>query len=200
MLSWTKNPCTGAGSYVDTAGVCQIGSRGTQWKKGSYGLSEIPLVGRVGIWFDNKQFECVHSIKWDSVNSRIDCGNEKIMDDDSSGTSAIFIKSAPLDVTRVFPYGIGLNISPLWPPNSNAIPFGAVSAGEKIKLPVFDFFNMHKAHDGTQEWFGPKVEDYYPIQGFSYNQKFVATHQIFGTFDLEATMTLGCGMQTETTR
>ena len=184
--SWTKNPCTGFASYVDPDGVCQIGSRGTQWKKGSYGLSELPLIGKIGIWFDGKQFECVHSVKWDSTNSRIDMGNEKIIDDDDSATSAVFIKSAPLDVTRVFPYGVGLNIFPLWPPTSNTVPFGGtVSAGEKIKLPVFDFNNMYKTHEGKQEWFGPQVEDYYPIQGYAFTQQFTSTHLIFGTFDTD---------------
>ncbi|MCA9828554.1 MAG: hypothetical protein KC444_09265 [Nitrosopumilus sp.] len=196
-ISWTKNPCTGVGSYVDSAGVCQIGSRGTQWKKGSYGLSEIPLVGKFGVWFDDKQFECVHSVKWDSANSRIDCGTKQIMNEHNSSTSAVFIKSAPLDTTRTFPYYVGFNIHSRFPRTSNAIPFGSVSAGEKINLSVFDFFNMFLTHEGKREWFGPQVEDYYPIQGFSFVQQLIATHSIFGKFDTEGDYSFGIWLADE---
>ena len=188
-LSWTKNPCTS--DYVDSTGACKLllggsGTRATTWKKGSYGVSEIPLVGSVGIWIDNKQFECVHSVKWDSVNSRIDCGNEKIIDDDTDSNSAIFIKSKPDDVTRVFPYYVGFNFWSLHPLTSNSIPFGSSpTVGGNVKLPVFDFLNMYKSHEGKVETFGPNIEDYLPIQGWSWIQQFTKNHIIFGTFDTE---------------
>jgi len=35
-LSWIKNPCEGAFSFVDGNGVCQLGTRATVWKKGAY--------------------------------------------------------------------------------------------------------------------------------------------------------------------
>jgi hypothetical protein len=46
-FSWTKNPCTGLGSYVDGNGACQIGSRESTWKKGAYTLINLPLAGTV---------------------------------------------------------------------------------------------------------------------------------------------------------
>ena len=170
-IPWVKNPCTGAGSYVDNLGVCNVGSRETKWLIGSYALSEIPLVGKVGIWVDNKQFECAHSVKWDSTNSRVDMGNEKILDELlGSETSAVFIKSigSTLGISnQQNPLFVGFNIHSRVPRTSNAIPFGAVSAGERIKNPTTDLNNMDLTHLLKSEWFGPGVEDYYPFQAFA---------------------------------
>ena len=197
-LSWTKNPCVPAVAfplhdrYVDNTGECKfiIGGgtapRVSVWRKGSYGISEIPLIGSVGAWIDNKQFECVHSVKWDGTNSRIDCGNEKIIDDDVDSNSSVFIKSKPDDVTRTFPYYVGLNFWSLHPLTSNSIPFGSSpTVGNTVKLPIFDFLNMHKTHEAKVETFGPNIEDLYPIQGWEWIQQFTKNHLLFGTFDTE---------------
>ena len=170
-IPWVRNPCTGAGSYVDNAGVCNIGTRETKWLIGSYALSEIPLVGKAGTWVNNKQFECAHSVKWDSANSRVDMGNEKILDELlGSDTSAVFIKTigATLGISnQQNPLFVGFNIHSRMPRTGNAIPFGAVSAGEKIKNPTTDLNNMDLTHLLKSEWFGPGVEDYYPFQAFA---------------------------------
>lgn len=196
--SWIKNPCTS--DYVDSTGACKLlsgsaGTRATVWTKGAYTLTEIPLVGKAGAFQANRQFECVHSIKWDSGNSRVDMGNESIMDELGNATSGVFIKSAPLDLTNnPFAQGIGFNFHSRWPRTSNAIPFGAVTAGEKLKVSPFDMFNMFLTHLGVSEWFGPGVEDYYPIQGWKFSQKFTATHSLFGLFDLEGGYSFGLWM------
>jgi len=54
-LPWIKTPCTGFGSFVNGSGSCNLGSRGSDWIRGSYALSEIPLAGKVGIFITNTQ-------------------------------------------------------------------------------------------------------------------------------------------------
>ncbi len=193
--SWVKKPCEGVGSFVDGDGVCNIGSRNTGWVKGAYRLSDIIIIGKRGIFLAGGQFECVHSVKWDSGNSRVDMGNEKIIDELESATSAVFIKSAPLDVTRTFPFFIGFNFHSMHPLTSNAIPFGAVTIGEKIKLPTFDLNNMDLTHKGISEWFGPGVEDYYPIQAILAWLQLTINDFVLGIFDeLDGDFVLGISM------
>jgi len=181
--SWVKEPCEGGTSYVDGAGVCVIGSRNANWVKGAYRLTEVLFVGKVGRFFSAGQFECVHSVKWDSGNSRVDMGNEKIIEELDSTTSAVFIKSAPLDTTRTFPFFVGLNFHAMHPFTSNAIPFGAVTIGEKIKHPTMDLNNMDLTHLLKSEWFGPGVEDYYPLQAILAWMKLSINDSVLGFFD-----------------
>jgi len=196
-IPWIKNPCTS--DYVDDTGVCKLilggsGTRSTVWKIGSYEIFDIPLIGLFAKWKDNRQFECAHSVKWDSINGRIDCGNKKIMNELDSTTSGIFIKSHPSVIAvglEQNTFYVGFNIHSRFPRTGNAIPFGAVTAGEKIKLSVFDFFNMFLTHEGKREWFGPQVEDYYPIQNFSFVQQFIQTRNLLGTFDTEGDYSFG---------
>jgi len=56
---------------------------------------------------------------------------------------------------------------------------------------------MFLTHEGKTEWFGPQVEDYYPIQGLSFIQQFIATHSIFGTFDTEGDYSFGIWLADE---
>jgi len=185
--SWTNNSCEPtftlgiADRHVDDDGACKFviggapASRNTVWKKGAYRLSEY-ITGKFGVWFVDSQFECVHSVKWDSGNSRIDAGNEQLGQPNTnalftelgSTTSAVFVKSEPTDVTRTFPYFVGLNFAFPWPRTANSTPFGAVVIGEQIDLPTFDLDNLHLTHTRIRQWFGPEVEDYFPIQSFSF--------------------------------
>ena len=194
--SWVKDPCQPTFTlgipdrFVNNAGACTFlaggaAPRQTVWKKGAYRLSELLFVGKIGVWFEDGQFECVHSVKWDSVNSRIDLGNKGILGDDDANNSAVFVKTAPLDVTRTFPYYVGFNFHSRWPRTSNAIPFGAVTAGEAISLPTFDFNNMFRTSQDTIEWFGPRAEEYYPIQSFAAWMQIIVNDVVLGTFDTE---------------
>ena len=195
-IPWVRNPCTGIGSYVDNVGVCHVGTRETKWLIGSYALSEIPLVGKAGIWVDNKQFECMHSVKWDPTNLRVDMGNEKILNElMGSDTSAVFIKSIGATAgisNQQNPLFIGFNFHSRWPKTSNAIPFGAVSAGEAIKNPTTDLNNMDLTHLLKSEWFGPGVEDYFPFQAFAGWLKLLITDGALQIFeDLDGDFTIG---------
>lgn len=202
--SWVKNPCVATftlgipDQYVDGNGDCVlfpsggVGSRSAVWVKGAYRLSELIGVGKVGAFFTGAAFECVHSVKWDSINSRIDMGNERIIDEFGSNTSAVFIKSAPLDITRIFPFYVGFNFWSLHPLTGNSLPFGPVVAGEKIKLPTLDLNNMDLTHDAKSEWFGPQVEDYYPFQALLTWLRLSINDQILGFLDdLDADFILG---------
>lgn len=198
-LPWVRNPCTGVGSYVDGNGICQVGSRETKWLIGSYALSEVALVGKVGIWVNNKQFECAHSVKWDSGNSRVDMGNEKILNELlGSDDSAVYIKSiaaTPGISNQQNPLFIGFNIHSRWPRTSNAIPFGAVTAGETIKNPTTDLNNMDLTSRLKSEWFGPGVEEYYPFQAFAGWLKMQVTDGALQIFeDLDGDYTIGIWM------
>lgn len=206
-ISWVKNPCVAVftlgipDQFIDGNGNCITfpipgpGTRSTVWVKGAYRLSELIGVGKVGAFVTDGQFECVHSVKWDSINLRIDLGNEKIIEEFRSDTSAVFVKSAPLDVTRIFPFYVGFNFWSLVPLTSNAIPFGAVVAGERIKLPTLDLNNMDLTHNAKSEWFGPDVEDYYPFQAILAWLRLSINDQILGFLDdLDADFVLGIYM------
>ncbi len=188
-LSWVKNPCDQVTDFVNEVGQCKTiingtGTRATIWKKGRYNIFTPPGFGNQATWSPNSQFECFHSVKWDSGNGRIDFSTEKILNDDVDSNSAVFAKFTPqLAGPGNNTYFSGLNFHSRWPRTSGSIPFGAVTIGERIKLSVFDLVNMYKTHLGTTDWFGPDVEDFYPIQGWAWKQKFTATSTIFGTFD-----------------
>ena len=205
--SWTKNPCEATftlgipNQFVDGAGACRTfpisgsGTRLTIWKRGAYRLSDLIGVGKVGAWLVDGQFECVHSVKWDSVNLRVDMGNEEIIDELDSATSAVFIKSAPLDLTRTFPFFIGFNFHAMHPLTSNAIPFGAVTIGEKIKHPTMDLNNMDLTHLLKSEWFGPGVEDYYPLQAILAWMQLSISDSVLGFLDeLDGDFIIGISM------
>ncbi len=195
-LPWVKNPCKGLASYVDGAGVCTIGTRDSNWVIGSYALSEVPLIGKVGFWVDAKQFECAHSVKWDSSNSRIDMSNEKITEIDTSNNSAVFVKSTPTLTqggTDQNPFYVGFNFWSLWPLTSNNIPFnGTIDAGELVNLPTMDLDNMDQTRKSTSEWFGPLVEEYFPFQAFAGWMKLSINDSILGFLDdLDGDFTIG---------
>lgn len=194
-LPWVKNPCQGTGSFVGGNGVCNIGTRNADWILGSYALSEIPLVGKVGIFVTGKQFECAHSVKWDSINLRVDIGNEKITDIDVDSNSAVFIKSEPTLVQGGIdqnPFFVGFNFWSLWPLTSNSIPFGAVTAGELVKLPTLDLDNMDLTRKATSEWFGPLAEEYFPFQAIAGWMNLAINDAILGFLDdLDGDFTIG---------
>ena len=194
-LPWVKNPCQGTGSFVGGDGVCNIGSRNADWILGSYALSEVPLVGKVGIFVDRKQFECAHSVKFDGGNGRVDMGNEKITEIDDDSNSAIFIKSAPTLVPGGIdqnPFYVGFNFWSLWPLTSNAIPFGAVTAGELINLPTLDLDNMDLTSKSTSEWFGPRSEEYFPFQAIAGWMNLAINDAVLGFLDdLDGDFTIG---------
>lgn len=166
--SWTYKPCqdiTLPVSYVDGNGVCQLGARNGGWVKGAYGLIGVPNVGTFGHFFTGLQFDCIHPVKHDA-GPNVEIGNEKISPTDLDGNSAVFANFACTQGARNF-YA-GLNFAWPWPRNSNGRPYGTVNIGEQIMLFVFDLMNMYKTHTGKRQWFGPEVEDYFPINGFSF--------------------------------
>lgn len=160
--------------------------RTTEWNIGSYALFEVPFIGKVGSFFVGKQFECAHSVKWDSSNNRIDMSNEKITDIDTDNNSAVFVKSSPtLDQGGIDqnPFYIGFNFWSLWPLTSNAIPFGSVTAGEKVNLATTDLNNMDLSRKSTSEWFGPLAEEYFPFQALAGWMKLSVSDRILGFLD-----------------
>lgn len=183
--SWVNNPCDSASNFVDETGACKVqltgaaGTRSTVWKKGAYRLVEA-IAGAGGTFVSNGSFECVHNVKWDSGNSRIDMGNEQLGQPNTgslftelgSTTSAVFIKFNPLDLTQ-FTNFAGLNFAFPWPrQNTSSSAWGGSTIGEKIDNPTFDLDNMHLTHNLNREWYGPEVEDFYPIQGFGFMEFF----------------------------
>jgi hypothetical protein len=198
---WIKNPCEGAGSYVDGAGVCQIGARATIWKIGSYAIQQIPLVGTFAVFFANRQVECAHSVKWDFTNHHIDMGTVKLIADDVDGDSGVFIKTEPTLLqggADANPFFCGFNIHALWPltGQDNAEFPGSGTAGSDIALPTFDFNNMFRDHFGVASWFGPQSEDYMPIQKFAFWLQFILTRNaVLGLVNLtEGDFSIGIWM------
>ncbi|KKM73094.1 hypothetical protein LCGC14_1413950 [marine sediment metagenome] len=203
--SWVKFPCVPTfigpipSQFVNQNGDCitfpllEPGTRETIWVKGAYTLSELLGVGKVGVFRVGRQFECVHSVKFDTANSRIDAGNEEIIDELESATSAFFIKSQPraLDGSSNTFY-VGLNFWSLHPLTSNSLPYGVVNAGEKINLPTMDLNNMDLTHKGISEWFGPGVEDYYPLQALTMWMRLSIRDLFLGFLDdLDADFVIG---------
>jgi len=128
--SWIKGPCIPPGT-VNGQGVCSLVRSGV-WEKGAYST----IGGFVSFQAD-KQFDCIHPVQYDSSNSRISVGNEQIIDELNSDTSAVFIITDPgqsplLEFNRN--YFCGINFAFPFPRTSNAIPYGAVSIGEEIVL------------------------------------------------------------------
>ena len=196
-LPWINLPCVpifnlgipdryvnNTGSCVFTIGGAPAG-RSNKWEIGSYGLSEIPLVGKFGVFFLGKQMECAHSVKWDFINHHIDMGTAQILDDDNTGDSAVFIKSEPTIIQggKDFnPFYLGFNIHAMWPltgqddaafPGPTLAP--GTSAGSRITHPTFDFNNMFRDRFGVENIFGPTTEDFLPIQSFAFWLKFILT-------------------------
>lgn len=188
-LPWVKFPCEPVFTlglpdrYVDSAGACKFvvgggaATRQTVWKQGSYGIFEVPLVGQFAVFYTTgspigiKQFECAHSVKFSIPLGRIELGNKGgLSTDDTLSDSAVFVKSsagdAPSDEQN--PFYVGFNFFPgLVPVSSNAIPYGAVTTGEKIATSLMDLDNMIRTADGTINWFGPKSEQYRPLQSIA---------------------------------
>ena len=194
-VSWTKNPLEGDGFIFDGADV--NGTRGNTWKKGGYAISEFAIFNgiahlfteeglsqiftgdlsgfngkKVGRFIPLLSFNCTHAVDWDPLLNRIVCGNETGKHAEDPGTSTVFIQTDPVTLTQKYTQFIGLNFAFPWPRTSNAIPYGSVSIGEKIRVVPFDFFNMNYTHDHKREWFGSQVEDYYPIRSFAFLQNF----------------------------
>ncbi len=201
---WTKFPGKGSFTlgiiptvYVNNQGQARTiltndtVERSTIWEKGSYGIIDIPTVpfvwdgGQFAVFYTTgsplgiKQFDCAHSVKWDSINSRVDLGNKKIVNADSDSNSAVFIKSSAKDAPSVEqnPFYVGFNFWPgIFPLTANNIPFGGtVVAGQEINTSTFDLDNMTRTADGTINWFGPKSEQYRPIQSFAMWFEFIDT-------------------------
>ena len=192
---WIKNPCIPTitlgvpDRYVDNSGACVFtvgggsASRATVWTIGSYAIQQVPFVGQFGVFFVNKQMECAHSVKWDLTNHHVDIGNTKILDVDTSGTSAVFIKSEPTIIPGgpdQNPFYLGANIHALHPltGQDDSVFLGSGAAGSDIALPTFDFNNMFRDHFGVPSWFGPQSEDFLPIQKFAFWLQFLVTRNV----------------------
>lgn len=189
---WIKNPCNPTFTlgipdrYVDNAGACVFtvggapAARSAIWVIGSYAIQQVPLVGQFGVFFENRQMECAHSVKWDLINHHVDMGTTQIIDDDTDGDSAVFIKSAPTLIQGgkdQNPFFLGFMIhalNPLTGQDDAEFP-GSGAAGSDIALPTFDFNNMFRDHFGVPSWFGPQSEDFLPIQRFLFWMQFLLT-------------------------
>jgi hypothetical protein len=190
--SWTNKPCkpTFAIGIIADRGVNQEGAcifaggaaapRSTIWEKGSYGLSE-RWDEKVGVWFENKSFTCAHSVRWETGSNRIALGNEdlgrspNVLVEFGSENSAVSIEASPLDlVGGVNPLYIGFNFAFPFPRTKNNIPYaGSVtSIGEQIDLESFDLDNLDRSAKGNRTWYGPEVEDLFPIQDISFFEFF----------------------------
>ncbi len=182
--SWVKNPCQG---ILDTStNICES-IRFATWKRGAY---KIPFLGNIisgnrVVFEDDANFDCVHPVAFDTGAGRVKVVNTKISNDDEFGTSAVSIRSELID-----PFGfdiydpgyfVGANFWSLTPLTSNSIPYFSPVVGEKIKLSIFDIFNMFKTHENKEEWFGPQCEDYYPIASWNYFEKFIYSKNLVGT-------------------
>lgn len=196
-LPWVKFPAVATFTlglpdrYVDSEGEARfvIGGasapRATNWVQGSYGIYEVPFIGQNGVFYDEnsplgiKQFECAHSVKWDDGNTRVEVGNKGgLSTDDIDSNSAVFIKASASDAPsdEQNPFYVGFNWFPgIHPVTSNAIPYGAVAAGEIINTYVFDLNNMTRTAQGKINWFGPDSENYRPIQSFAMWFKLIDT-------------------------
>lgn len=188
--SWIKEPCEGTGSFVDGNGTCNLGTRNANWVKGSYQiidfLNVVAIFGdagalvKFGQFIADRPFECLHRIKFDTINNHVDVGNTKILNDDADSNSAIFIKTEPRaapSASQIHDWnrGIWANFWTTNPVSSNAIPFGAVTMGEIVNLSTFDLDNLNRGPDGTLKIFGPEIETRYPIQGFAAWIKMITT-------------------------
>ena len=139
--------------------------------------TEPPVIGAQFVeWVDATAFQCMHPVAFDSTRGRVKVENTSILGADEDGNSAVSIKANPYNESGLPNNGsayVGFNFCPMWPPSSQSAPYGSVSVGEQISLPVMDFNNLHKTHRNEVSWFGPDSEDYFPIQGISYWEKFI---------------------------
>jgi len=211
-LPWVKNPGVPTffigipDSYVNSAGdfVFNLGgaaTRANNWRKGSYAIYEIPFIGQNAVFYGEgspleiKQFECAHSVKYDSDSGHVEVGNKGgLSSDDINDNSAVFIKSnansAPSDEQN--PFYVGFNFFPgLFPVSSNAIPYGTVNAGEIINTSTFDLDNMTRTADGSISWFGAKSEQYRPIQSIAMWFEFIDTYLGSDTLQSEGDYEIG---------
>lgn len=185
--SWTKNPCVGSNAFIDDNSVCQLGSRSSNaWIRGSYRIINILGVDRVN-FINNRDFDCVHKVAFDLGANRVKVINTKISKDDTSGTSAVSVTFEPPANASLFDlrYFGGFNFWSLTSLTNNSIPYSTNPiVGNKIKLSIFDLYNMFKTHENKKEWFGPQSEDYYPINAWKFFEKLIISGQTLGTFDL----------------
>lgn len=185
---WVSKPCPGL--LNTSTNVCS-GSRYNTWRRGAYKLpANITglATGTLVTFQDDAIFECLHPVASDAGVGGVEVVNTGIQVDDISGTSAVSVKSRLIDPSLVDYYDpgyfVGLNFWSLTPLTSNNIPKflnPAPVTGEKIKLSIFDFYNMFKTHGNKEEWFGPQSEDYYPIQSFAFFEKFIFSLNLLGT-------------------
>lgn len=178
-LSWIYQPSN------------NLGGRLTDWQKGAYySISDNPI-----FFISNHQFTCVHHPQFDTPAGRIDLVNGRIIRDtiDTDGDSAVIVQFNPLALTTPFPLPIpvprnerfiGLNFAFPWPRTAQALPYGAVTIGEQISESFFDVFNFDKTSKGNRQWFGPEVEDFYPFQGFGF-EELIQDRTILETAPLE---------------
>ena len=137
---------------------------------------------KVGHFVEGAPFDCKHNVGWLTDVQRIACGNAKISPTDVSGTSSVFVEQDPSHLFGEYRQYIGLNFGFPWPRTSNDIPYGAVSIGERIRTAPMNFYNMNYSHEHKREWFGPNVEDYYPLRSFAFLQKMLVR---WGLFNLD---------------
>ena len=187
--SWIREPCNGAGAGLNDAGACVVliggapSARSPNWIKGAYRLNE-SLAGKWGVFVTNGSFECVHNVSWDAGAGHSDMGNEQLGQPNTnalftelgSTSSAVFINFNANDLTQFTAFA-GLNFAFPWPRQNT----GGQTIGSEINLPTFDLDNMHLTHNKSREWFGPDVEDFYPIQSFDFMQ-FLREQVIFDPF------------------
>jgi len=181
-LSWIKNPCTAFGSAVNGSGECIIQllgipvARDTVWKKGSYVLFALPGGGPIGLWSDGRHFDCFHIVNFSTELGHINVTQTKISKDDTdvANPSGVNIKFSTPGGIYNSGFFIGYNFWSLTPLTTNSVPTGnSPIVGSKIKLSIYDINNMHLTSDGTIEWFGPKCEEYYPLQSISFLQRII---------------------------
>ena len=166
--SWIYKPCeTG---NVDGAGVCS-GTRNSGWVQGAYFLVTVGPI-QLGGFTTGANFDCLHTVKRNTGTGIVEFGNEEIITEVGSPTSAVYVNFSPNGIgsgdNKPSAYFAGMNFAFPWPRNSNSIPHGAVTIGEKIDLNAFDLDNLDKNSKNTREWFGELVEELFPIQGFRF--------------------------------
>lgn len=184
-LSWIYNPAN-IDSLVDGSGNVWVflgyplvqtpGGRQGGWVAGSYIGAQFAGAGFFGVFDPLTNFDCAHPVQHNTgANALI--GNSTLSsvslpNPTNSAVFAIFDPSFTDNNTQNAPFTrgvfMGLNFAWPFPRNGNGIPYGGVTVGEKIALRVFDMLNMYLDHTGGREWFGPNVEDYYPIQSIHF--------------------------------
>ena len=175
--SWIKNPVNGLLNTITNNG--HLGAqRFTTWKRGAY-QTFFPLINQTGGIVEfaaDRNFECFHPIRFVNPGNGLQVLQAGIAANDTAGVSGVSVEFEPeggRTGSHDHGYYAGLNFWSLWPLTSNNHPTRSTpTVGSKIKLSLFDFFNMFKTHENKTEWFGPQSEDYYPIQSFSFLQKF----------------------------